>query len=69
MKDKQALGQVVRDIRGDLTQYEFADELGVSHSAVSQWENGLIWVSLETAVKLVNTPGSTTSNWPSGSLR
>ena len=53
---------LVREVRGELSQEDFAEELGVTKSAVSQWENGKIWLSLEAAIKLLkwtkeNRPG------------
>ena len=59
---RQELPQLVHEIRGELSQEEFAEQVGVTKSAVSQWENGKIWLSLEAAIKLLkwtkeNRPG------------
>lgn len=34
------LSEIIKKLRGDKTQAEFAEELGVSKQAVSQWETG-----------------------------
>lgn len=47
------LPQIIRAIRGELTQKEFATALGVSEAAVSQWESGKIGLSLDSAVALL----------------
>lgn len=40
--DLQGLGRRLRELRGfDLTQEQFADELGISQSQLSKYERGL----------------------------
>ena len=45
------LKQIIRQIRGDRTQAELANELNVSIQAVSQWETGSTKPSPETMKK------------------
>jgi len=49
---KDDLADVIRDLRGELTQEEFAAKIGVSHPNVSQWETANIWISVESFVAL-----------------
>ena len=48
----QALGAAIRRHRGEMTQMELADRLGVSQSAVSQWETGTTQITAEHAIRL-----------------
>jgi transcriptional regulator with XRE-family HTH domain len=36
----ETIGQRIRKVRGDMSLRVFADEIGVSHAAVAQWESG-----------------------------
>lgn len=38
--DRKRIGQTLRDLRGDRSQKEIADALGVSKMAISQYERG-----------------------------
>jgi len=48
-----SLPEIIRAIRGELSQEEFAQAIGVTHSAVSQWENGKIGLSLASTIALL----------------
>jgi len=38
--DKEAIGKILRELRGDKTQREVADAVGVTTMAISQYEQG-----------------------------
>jgi transcriptional regulator with XRE-family HTH domain len=48
----QALGAAIRRHRGDMNQTAMAGRLGLSQSAISQWETGVIQVTCEHIVEL-----------------
>ena len=48
----QALGAAIRCHRGEMTQTGLAIRLGVSQSAISQWETGVIQVTCEHIAKI-----------------
>lgn len=50
---REELPALIKEIRGDLSQENFAHELGVTKGAVHQWEAGKIWLSLESAIALI----------------
>lgn len=55
-----AIGRRTRQIRGfDLTQHEFARMLGVGQAAVSKFEKGLSFPSVETLLRLTEYSGKT----------
>lgn len=41
MIDKKLMGNRLRDLRGDKTLHETASDLGITPSALSNYENGL----------------------------
>lgn len=53
----QRLGRAIRRHRGRMTQAELADRLGVSQSAVSQWETGTTEVTAEHMIRLEGVLG------------
>ena len=58
-KGKRRLGDIVRQLRKDLTQKEFADALGIGQSTLSMWESGKVTPDLENLEKLANVWGKT----------
>jgi DNA-binding transcriptional regulator YiaG len=52
-QERTELPALVKKIRGDMSQENFAHELGVTKGAVHQWEAGKIWLSLESAIALI----------------
>ena len=50
-------GQKIKEIREycHLTQADFAEQLGVTKSAVCKWERGVKTPSLENVVKIMET--------------
>lgn len=58
--DLKAIGRRIREIRGfDLTQKEFARTLGVGQAAVSKFEKGQSFPSVEILLKLKERSGRT----------
>ncbi len=51
-QDRSAFPRIVRSLRGEVPQTQFAEALGVVHATVSYWENGVVWVTLESFVSL-----------------
>lgn len=56
---KRRLGQVVRELRQNLTQREFADQLEIGQSTLSMWESGKVTPDLENLEKLAKVWGKT----------
>lgn len=49
----KAIGRRIRQVRGfDLTQEDFAEELGISQSQLSKYERGLISPPAEVLVRI-----------------
>jgi transcriptional regulator with XRE-family HTH domain len=60
--DLNALGQRVRQMRGDVTQEDFAHSLGISQAQLSKYELGQSALPLGTLVKLAQKSGRT-ADW------
>ena len=60
--DLHALGERIRQIRGQTTQEEFARALGISQAQLSKYELGQSAVPLGALVKLVKMSGKN-ANW------
>lgn len=56
---KRRLGEIVRLLRRDKTQKEFAKMLEVSQSTLSMWESGKVTPDLENLEKLAEVWGKT----------
>lgn len=56
---KKRLGELVRQLRQNLTQKEFAEKLGISQSGLSMWEAGKVTPDLESLEKLAEVWGKT----------
>ncbi len=59
VEGKKRLGDVVRQLRQDKTQKEFAKMLDVSQSTLSMWESGKVTPDLENLEKLAEVWGKT----------
>jgi DNA-binding transcriptional regulator YiaG len=55
-----ALGQRIRQLRGDITQEDFARSLGISQAQLSKYELGQSALPLGSLVKLAQKSGRTT---------
>lgn len=53
------LSNLVRELRGDLSQRQFAKKLGVSDSSVCFWEAGTAWPGTQNLKKLAKMKGWT----------
>ena len=40
MKNKKAIGHKLRELRGEKTMQQVADDIGISKSAINMYENG-----------------------------
>ena len=56
---KKRLGDIVRELRGKLTQKEFATRLEIGQSTLSMWESGKVTPDLENLEKLAEVWGKT----------
>ncbi len=56
---KKRLGEIVRKLRKNLTQKEFASSLGIGQSTLSMWESGKVTPDLENLEKLADVWGKT----------
>ena len=56
---KKRLGEIVRQLRKELTQKEFANLLGIGQSTLSMWESGKVTPDLENLEKLASVWGKT----------
>jgi len=56
---KQKLANLVRELRGDKSQRNFAKLLGVSYFAVQTWEKQAVWPDDENLQKLAKLKGWT----------
>jgi transcriptional regulator with XRE-family HTH domain len=56
---KKRLGDIVRQLRKNLTQREFANSLGIGQSTLSMWESGKVTPDLENLEKLAEVWGKT----------
>lgn len=54
---KKRLGEVVRQLRRNQTQKEFANMLGIGQSTLSMWETGKVTPDLENLEKLADVWG------------
>ena len=54
-------GRIVRDLRGDLSQTEFAARLGRTQPCVSYWESGRCMPSLNDLAAMLEAAGC---DWP-----
>ena len=54
---KKRLGEIVRQLRKNLTQKEFANLLGIGQSTLSMWESGKVTPDLENIEKLAEVWG------------
>ena len=57
--DAKVIGQRLRDLRGDRTTQDIADELGITASAVGMYERGERVPIDSLKVKLANLYGTT----------
>jgi transcriptional regulator with XRE-family HTH domain len=60
--DLHALGQRIRQLRGDVTQEDFARSLGISQAQLSKYELGQSALPLGALVKLGQKSGRT-ADW------
>ncbi|TDM15168.1 helix-turn-helix domain-containing protein [Macrococcoides canis] len=51
--NKAILGKKIREIRGDKTMLEFSSEIGVSHSAINNYEKGIIKPKVTVLEKII----------------
>jgi transcriptional regulator with XRE-family HTH domain len=51
------LGLLLQELRGDLSQRQFAKEMGVTHSTVQSWEAKLSWPGTQNLKKLADLRG------------
>ena len=58
--DFVAVGQRIRELRGDVTQEDFARSLGISQAQLSKYELGQSALPLGALVKLAQKSGRTT---------
>jgi transcriptional regulator with XRE-family HTH domain len=58
--DFLAVGQRIRQLRGDVTQEEFASSLGISQAQLSKYELGQSALPLGVLVKIAHKYGRTT---------
>ena len=54
---KQRLAELIKDLRGELTQREFAKRLGVTYGAIQSWENAEVTPSSTNLVKISDYTG------------
>jgi transcriptional regulator with XRE-family HTH domain len=54
---KQRLAELIKDLRGGLTQREFAKRLGVTYSAIQSWENAEVTPNSNNLVKIADYTG------------
>lgn len=71
MMNQEQIGKIIKDIRkkNNLTQKEFAKELGVTFQAVSKWENGLNIPDIEILTKISKQYGVSLDNIITGENR
>ena len=60
--DLQAIGQRIRQLRGDVTQEDFARSLGISQAQLSKYELGQSALPLGSLVKIAQKFGHT-ADW------
>jgi len=51
------LAALVLELRGDLSQRQFAKKFGVSFSAIHSWESGTSWSETQNLTRLVQLKG------------
>lgn len=56
---KQRLAELIKDLRGELTQKEFAKIIGVTYGAIQSWENAEVTPSSSNLVKIADYTGLT----------
>lgn len=56
---KQRLANLVRELRGEKSQRNFAKLLGVSYYAVQSWEKQAVWPDNDNLQKIANSKGWT----------
>lgn len=56
-KAKQRLAEFIKNLRGSLTQKEFAKSIGVTHGAIQSWENAEVTPSSTNLVKIADYAG------------
>lgn len=54
---KARLAEIVKNLRGSLTQKEFAKQLGVTYGAIQSWENAEVSPSSANLVKIADYAG------------
>ena len=54
---KQRLAELIKDLRGELTQKEFAKMIGVTYGAIQSWENAEVTPSSVNLVKIADYTG------------
>jgi transcriptional regulator with XRE-family HTH domain len=54
---RKRLSDVISEIRGDLSQRDFAEKLGVAQSSVQGWEKGSNIPNLENLAKIASLRG------------
>lgn len=54
---KQRLAELIKGLRGELTQREFAKRLGVTYGAIQSWENAEVTPSSTNLVKIADYTG------------
>lgn len=59
MDKSQRLSELVKNIRGERTQRQFAKQIGVSFAAVRSWEEGESYPVLENLGKIASACGMT----------
>lgn len=51
------LGKRIKEVRGILTQKEFAERLGLDHTTIASWESGRREPDLESLIKMADMGG------------
>jgi transcriptional regulator with XRE-family HTH domain len=57
VKSKERLSKLIKELRKDMSQKEFARALGVTYSAIQSWENAEVTPSSENLVKISKAAG------------
>lgn len=53
----QAVGNRIRQLRGELSQLEFAESLGIPQSSVARWETGQMYPAVTTLIAIADACG------------
>jgi transcriptional regulator with XRE-family HTH domain len=54
---KEKLAKLVKELRNDTSQKEFAKSLGVTYSAIQSWENAEVTPSSENLIRISKAAG------------